>query len=197
MFMPHTASMTVIDPLRFNDTLDSLSNFTATSSGSGVNISSSILQWAGTTDGQAIIKYNSQPRTTNQYGAAITSTMTGNGSGIILHCDSSNTGYYGAVFYNSTIKLVRTSGRWTQNTITQLATYSITINSGDLIEFWNIGNVFNIAVNGTTYISQSISSPVIGPLNMFQGIGLYRLSFTNSTSITEWRGGDAGAYGKL
>lgn len=197
MFMPRAAGMTLVDPSKFTDTLDSLSGFTASSSGSGVTINAGVLEWTGTTDGQAILKYNTNARTTNQYGAAITSSMTGNGSGIILHCDSGNTGYYGAVFYNTYIKLIRTSGRWTQNTITQIATYNMTITSGDLIEFWNIGNVFNIAVNGTTYISQTISNPVVGPLNMFQGMGLYHVSFTNSTSIAEWRGGDASAWGKL
>lgn len=182
---------------KYIDDLLSLSAFSIYGSGSGIGSVAGVAQWNGTTDGKGIALYNSPATTNNQYGAAVIDTVTTNGSGIILHADPTYSNYYGAVFYNSYIKLIQTSGFWTQNSISEISTYATTINNGDLIEFWNIGNVFKIAVNNTIRINQTITNPVIGIGNRNLGYGMYRISFVNSTSITEWRGGDAGAWGKI
>lgn len=113
-----------------------------------------------------------------------------------MHCTQNLSGYYAAVFYNNYVKLVRTSSTWSSAAITEIATYAMAISSGDLVEFWNIGSIFKIAVNGTVRISTDTGDPIIGATTPYQGFGMYRAAFINSTSITEWRGGDAEAWGK-
>ncbi len=182
--------------VQFTDPLDSAAAFTVAGTGSGITFTGEA-QWGGTSDGQGVALYDAQATTNNQYAAAIVgSTIGSRGSGLILHSDSGYTSYYGATFYSSTLKLVQTSGHWTQFTPTELVVLSMTIAIGDLIEFWNIGNTFKIAVNGTVRINHTINNPLIYSTHRYIGFGMYRDNFVSSTRISEWRGGDAIAWGK-
>lgn len=182
---------------QYTDPFNNLTSFTQTRTGSGVGITSGSARWAGGTDGSAILLYNSLALTSNQYIKAVTSTMSALGSVIIFHCDSGFTGYYGVGFNNSRVSLLRTSGRWSQNSATTYAQFDLTISSGSTIEGWNIGDAFYVAVNGTIVITHTMVSPIIGPTMLYQGFGMFRQTFSNSANMDEWAGGDAGAWGKI
>ena len=179
-----------------SDTLDTLTSYTVDSTGSGIAASGGEAIWNGTTDGNSVALYNVTASTNNQYVVGtVGSIVTGNGSGLILHCDVGYTGYYAAMFFSGGIKLLRSAGRWGTSGV-EIANFSITINSGDQIEFWNIGEVFRIAINGTLRIEQTVSGAIIDEYHRYQGFGMYRAAFLSSTRITGWSGGDAIAYGK-
>ncbi|MBH1980812.1 hypothetical protein I8H83_02830 [Candidatus Saccharibacteria bacterium] len=182
---------------KYTHSFTTLTNFTQTSSGSGVGVASGIARWNGTTDGQAILKYNSQARTTNQYGSVVIANASGNAVGIILHCDAGNTGYYACAILNSRVSLFRTSGRWNQNAYTTITFTNTTVSANSLVEFWNIQDRFFIAVNGVIQVDFTIPSPVIDSSHLYQGFGMFRATFVNSASISQWNGGDAGAWGKI
>ncbi|RYX79226.1 hypothetical protein EON76_00700 [bacterium] len=182
---------------KYTDPFNNLTSFTQTSTGSGVGVTTGSARWAGGTDGSAILLYNSLALTTNQYIGATMSTMSNLGSVIIFHCDSGFTGYYGVGVNNSRISLLRTSGRWSQNTATTYAQFDTTISVGTIIEAWNINNIFYVAVNGTVVITYTMSSPIIGPTRLYQGFGMFRATFANSSNMDVWNGGDAGAWGKI
>lgn len=182
---------------QFTDPLDSSSNFSIFNSGSGIAISGGEALWNGTTDGQGIAVYNSQATTNNQYASAVVgSYIAGAAAGLILHSDVGYTGYYAGAFYNTRVTLMRTSGRWNQNAYTTIIDAAATVSTGSLVEFWNIGETFYMAVNGTVYITYTISNPVIDESHRYQGFGQFRASFISSARIAEWKGGDAVAWGK-
>lgn len=181
---------------QYTDPLDNLSSFSVTSTGSGIGITGGEAYWNGTTDGQGIALYNQSARTNDQYVAGtIGGTITSRGSGLIFHCDSGYTGYYGVVFYSNYIGLVRTSGRWTQNSITTLGSATPSVSSGMLLEAWNIGDAFRVRLNGNIIISTTVSGSIRGESYRRQGFGMYRSSFTSSTRLADWRGGDAEVRG--
>lgn len=186
----------VLEPVQYTDALSSLANFTVTSSGSGITSTSDEARWNGTTDGQAIALYNSLPSTGNQYVACVVgSSLAVRASSMIFHNDATNSGYYAVEFYNTDIRLIRTSGRWAENTISVITASGVTPATGDLIEAWNIGETFYVARNGTLIITQAISGAIISN-RPYQGFGMYRGTFVNSGAIADWRGGDAIAWGK-
>lgn len=182
---------------QFTDPFNNLTSFTQTKTGDGVGITSGYARWAGTTDGSAILLYNSQALTTNQYIGATLGTMNSFGSVILFHCDSGFTGYYGVGINNARVALLRSSGRWSQNTATTYAQFDATISVGNTVEAWNVGDIFYVALNGTIVITYTMASPIIGSTRLYQGFGMYRASFNNSTNFDTWSGGDAGAWGKI
>lgn len=92
---------------------------------------------------------------------------------------------------------MRTSGRWNQSAITTIAEAAATPPTGSLIEFWNNGNIFYVAVNSVVLINYTLASPVFSSTRTYQGFGMFCATFANSTPITQWNGGDAGAWGKI
>ena len=112
-----------------------------------------------------------------------------------MHDDGAYGGYYAVGFTTASTRLVRTTGRWQQNALTLYAT-AAGISSGDLVEAWNIGETFYVTINGVNVITYTISGALISS-RRYQGMGLYRSLFFSSQRITEWRGGDAGAWGKI
>lgn len=181
----------------YTDQFDSLNSFTQTKTGSGVGISTGSARWSGSTDGSAILLYNSLALTSNQYVKVTMSTMSALGSVVLFHCDSGFTGYYGVGINNSRISLLRTSGRWSQNAATTYTQVDMTISVGTVIEAWNIADIFYVAVNGTIIITYTMASPIIGPTRLYQGFGMFRSAFANSANMDVWNGGDAGAWGKI
>lgn len=182
---------------QFTDTLDNSSAFSVFNSGSGIAFSGGEALWNGTTDGQGIAVYNTQATTNNQYASAVVgSYIAGAATGLILHSDVGYSGYYAGAFYNTRVTLMRTSGRWNQNAYTTITDAAATVSSGSLVEFWNIGETFYLAVNGTIYITYTISNPIIDEYHRYQGFGMFRSSFISSARISEWNGGDAVAWGK-
>ena len=185
------------------DTLDSLGSFTQTSTGSGIGASGGEALWDGTTDGTATALYNTSALTNNQYVAGIAGSYmnASRASGLIFHCDASLTSWYGVLFESDRIALVSNTGRWLQNIggsqDVSYAEWSGTVSSGDTLSAWNIGENFYVAQNGTIRISTTISGANIGATKRRQGIGLYRTSFASSCRISQWWGGDAGAWGKI
>lgn len=181
---------------QLSDPFDALSAFTLATSGSGINVSGGAAQWAGSTDGQGIGNYNTQALTDNQYCAVqYGTTSSSRSSALIMHNDASNSGYYAVGFTTASVQLVRTSGRWQQNSITSIATSSTVPATGQWVECWNIGERFRVAVNGSIVIDTTISGALISG-RRYQGFGLYRTSFASSGTLQAWRGGDAYAWGK-
>lgn len=76
------------------------------------------------------------------------------------------------------------------------AEWTGSVSAGDLIEMWNIGERFFIALNGVTRIDHTISGANIGTSQRRVGFGMMRSSFTSSTRLTDWWGGDADVWGK-
>jgi hypothetical protein len=185
------------------DTLDSLGSFTQTSSGSGIGITNGEAQWGGSTDGTGTALYNTSALTNNQYVAGIAGSYmhASRASGLIFHCDSSLTTWYGVLFESDRIALLSNTGRWLQNIggaqDINHGQWNGSVSSGDTLSAWNIGENFFVAQNGTIRISVTISGANIGPTKRLQGIGLYRESFASSCRISQWWGGDAGAWGKI
>lgn len=191
------AYMKVQPKLTFTDPLDNLVAFSVANSGSGIAVSGGEALWNGTTDGQGIAIYNTQATSNNQYASAVVgSAISGAATGLILHSDVGYTGYYAGAFYNTRVTLMRTSGRWNQNAYTTIIDAAVTVDPGSLVEFWNIGETFYMAVNGTTYITHVIANPVIDEHHRYQGFGMFRQTFISSARISEWRGGDAITWGK-
>ena len=185
--------------IQITDPLDSSSAFSVFNSGSGIAFSGGEALWNGTTDGQGIAIYNTpQATTNNQYASAtVGSYIAGAATGLILHSDVGYTGYYAGAFYNTRVTLMRTSGRWNQNAYTTITDAAATVNVGSLVEFWNIGETFYMAVDGTTYITYSIGNPIIDEYHRYQGFGMFRATFISSARISTWNAGDASAWGKV
>lgn len=137
------------------------------------------------------------PKTNNQYVACVIGSYTNDSraSGIFMHDDNSLGGYYATGFTTASTRLVYTTGRWQQNSLTTYATTS-GVASGDLVEMWNIGTTFYVAINSVVKITQTISGAQITNPH-YQGFGMYRSSFFSSQRLADWYGGDAAAYGKI
>ncbi len=186
-----------------NDPLNSVSAFTISSTGSGISAVSGEARWAGTSDGQGTALYNTSALTTNQYvacvvGSAISTTRA---SGLVFHCDTSLSSWYGLLFEGDRLTLLSNTGRWLQNVGgAQDVAYSEwngSVSSGDLLEMWNVGTTFYVTQNGTNRITYNMSSPMFGATKNKQGFGIYRTSWASSGYVAEWWGGDAGAWGKI
>ena len=185
----------------FNDPLNSLTGFSTYNTGSGVTAASSQAKWNGTSDGQSLSRYTQPATSSNQYIAGKIGTVSGNPTALIFHAEpttnTTNPYYYSVSFQTNNIVLGSSYGRWTQNTITNIKTWSGTVSAGQLIEAWNIGDQFYVYKAGTLLGVQTVSSPRIGAGYLHQGFGMMRSSFTNSGQLDEWWGGDAEAYGKV
>lgn len=185
------------------DGLDSLSGFTQTSTGSGVVSTSSEAAWTGGTDGQATLLYNTSAMTNNQYASCVVGSVVTNtrASGLILHCDASLSSWYGLLIEGDRLTILSNTGRWMQNIggayDVAYGEWAGTVKYLDTVEFWNIGQNFYAAHNGTIRVTATIPSPNIGPSQRRVGFGMYRSSFVSSSRLAHWWGGDAGAWGKI
>lgn len=185
------------------DTFSSLSSFTQTSTGSGIVATSSEAAWTGETDGTATALYNSAASSSNQYVACIVGSVvhSSRASGLITHCDSSLVSWYGALFEGDRIALVTNTGRWLQNiggaADINYSEWTGAVDTGDLIEMWNIGERFFIAHNGITRIDYTITGAKTGSGQRRVGFGMIRQSFGSSSRLADWWGGDAEVWGKV
>lgn len=186
-----------INGITIADDLSSTAQWiTAATSGSGISFSGGEAGWSGNTDGQAVLLNRTSANTDDQYvSAVISGSMASRGTGIIFHADDALSGYYAAVFYSGNIKLVRTSGRFTQNTVTEIAAVTPSVSSGQLVEAWNIGDRFKVRHNGNVVIDTVIAGSVRGAGRRRQGFGMYRSSFQSGQKITQWEGGDVSGWG--
>ena len=181
----------------FSTTFGSMAGFTTSSTGSGIGTTSGEAYWNGTTDGYGSAEYLTTCNTNNQYVGCVIGSYTNNSraSGLFMHDDGGLGGYYAVGFTTASTQLVYTTGRWQQNSITSYATTS-GIASGDMVEMWNIGTTFYVAINTVIKITQTISGAQINNRH-YQGFGMYRASFASSQRLADWYGGDAGANGKI
>lgn len=185
------------------DGLDSLSGFTQTSTGSGVVSTSSEAAWTGGSDGQATLLYNTPAMTNNQYVAGVVGSYThaSRASGLIMHCDSSLNSWYGLLFESDRLAILSNTGRWMQNigggADVNYGQWNGSVNYLDLIEMWNVGKNFYVTQNGTLRISVTIPNPAVGSTRRNVGFGMYRTSWSSSSRLAHWWGGDAGAWGKI
>lgn len=189
-----------VSGVAYSDALNSLAGFSTYSTGSGITVASSQAKWNGSTDGQSLSRYTQPATSSNQYIAGKIGSVSGNPTALIFHAEpttnTSNPYYYSISFQTNNIVLGSSYGRWTQNTITSIKTWTGTVSAGQLIEAWNIGDQFYVYKAGSLLGVQTVSSPRIGAGYLHQGFGMMRSVFVNSGQLDDWWGGDAEAYGK-
>ena len=184
----------------FQNPLDNINSFTRTQNGSGITANGSA-QWGGGTDGQGLARYNSVSESNDQYAACLIGALNNaQYSGLVIQCPATPGSYYGLSFKQDTIQILRVTGRWRQ-TFTEIMKVNVALYSGDKIEFWNKGEDFYCYVNDlnvfpSDYYTVSGSAANMNSGTRYQGFGLMRASFNNSTPISHWWGGDAAKYGK-
>ncbi|AWY03827.1 hypothetical protein SEA_NEDARYA_8 [Gordonia phage Nedarya] len=183
----------------YSDSLDSLSGFTQTNTGSGVVSNNGEAAWTGSSDGGSRVIYNQAALTDNQYVSAVLGpNITARSGVLIFHCNDAATGWYGVSWSSgSAIVLGRGSGNWTgsfDSTIQSVSTGSP--GTDGTVELWNIGDNFKVAVNGTVVINTTVANSIRGSNYRRQGFGMYRSAFLSTGRIETWFGGDAAAYSK-
>lgn len=164
--------------------------------GSGIGVTSNNTSWGngGGTDGSAWAIRTEDTLTGDHYVRVVVQTASASrASRLILHAGSAlTTGHAYLNWFSGAVYFGRSTSSYTSITDMASVTSGITIAAGDVLEFWNVGNVFHFAIDGVEKGPWTDSGNLIArdSSHRRQGFGQDRQSFANSGFIQEWRGGD-------